>query len=123
MENNSAIYDLIHKEHDRVQKEIDLYGKMKEQLDADSGSVRIVKDRYIYRVYYENGESKAQYIGTIEEVDNQKWLQEMRLKKYYEEMIRSLNKEKKELEDYIRVGKKYHKEKRGKDPEEEYERE
>ena len=105
----SVFYEMVLKEIDRLDKEIENYEAMMKPLKK--GTTRIVDDKYVYLAEYkkEEGITKTTYIGLIQSKEAQDTMQELRLRKYYEEWIRLLKAQKDEMEAYERAGRKYNK--------------
>ncbi len=105
----SAFYEMVLKEIDRLDKEIAHYEAMMKPLKK--GTTRIVDDKYVYLAEYkkEEGGTRTTYIGLIQSKEAQDTMQELRLRKYYEEWIRLLKAQKDEMEAYERAGRKYNK--------------
>ncbi len=105
----SVFFEMVLKEIDRLDKEIENYEAMMKPLKK--GTTRIVDDKYVYLAEYkkEEGITKTTYIGLIQSKEAQDTMQELRLRKYCEEWVKLLKAQKEEMEAYERAGRKYNK--------------
>ena len=101
----SAFYEMVLKEVDRLDKEIENYGAMMKPLKK--GTTRIVDNKYLYLAEYkkEEGGTRTTYIGLIQSKEAQDILQELRLRKYCEEWVKLLKAQREEMRAYEKAGR------------------
>ena len=105
----SAFYEMVLTEIGRLDKEIKHYETVMEPLQK--GTTRVVDDKYVYLAEYkkEEGITKTTYIGLIQSKEAQDTMQELRLRKYYEEWVKLLKAQREEMRAYEKAGRKYNK--------------
>ncbi len=102
MKERSSIYAILIDEYDRVQKQLDFYESKISSLPK--GSVKIVRNRYVYLCVRENGKPVNKYLGILSKVQPQLKLIERR--RYYESQLKRCRWEKMEIESYLKVGER-----------------
>ncbi len=105
----SAFYEMVLTEIERLDKEIKHYETVMEPLQK--GTTRVVDDKYLYFYSYdkEKGVTTTKYIGHKDSKKALEINQQLRLQKYYEELLKLLKAQKDEMEAYERAGRKYNK--------------